>query len=138
MNLKAKGTNAERELIHLLWERGWFAVRVAGSGSSRYPSPDIVAGNGLRRLAIECKSSSDDRRYITRSQIDELVLFAQKLGAEPWVAFRHNAEWFFVGIDELKATSKSMMVSEELARNWGLSIDQLAGDRKASGLSSLS
>ena len=100
MNMKAKGTNAERELIHLLWERGWFSIRVAGSGSSKYPSPDIVAANGLRRLSIECKSSADSKRYITKNQILELKQFAEKFISEPYVAFRHNSEWFFIGLDE--------------------------------------
>ncbi|MBI2142656.1 Holliday junction resolvase, partial [Candidatus Woesearchaeota archaeon] len=98
MNLKAKGISAERELIHLLWARGWFAVRVAGSGSTKYPSPDVIAGNGLRRLAIECKSSSDSKRYLEKVQIGELRQFAQMLNAEPWVAFRYNADWYFISL----------------------------------------
>lgn len=130
MNLKAKGTSAERELIHLLWDRGWFAVRVAGSGSTKYPSPDVIAGNGLRRLAIECKSSSDDTRYMTKKQIGELLQFARMLNAEPWVAFRHDAEWYFVALDDLHDSGKHLAVSEELVKNKGLLIDQVAGDKK--------
>ena len=45
MSLKSKGINAERELIHKFWGVGWGAVRVAGSGSMRYPSSDILAAN---------------------------------------------------------------------------------------------
>ena len=55
---KKKGINAERELIHMFWAEKWAAIRVAGSGSSKYPSPDILAGNNLRKLAIECKAIS--------------------------------------------------------------------------------
>ncbi|MBI2133222.1 Holliday junction resolvase [Candidatus Woesearchaeota archaeon] len=129
MNRKAKGINAERELTHLFWERGWFPIRVAGSGSSKYPCPDIVAGNGIRRLAIECKSSSDEKRYITKDQIDDLAAFARMFNAEPWVGFRHNADWFFLALDELKDSGKSLMVSFDIARNKGLSINELAGNK---------
>ena len=54
MNLKAIGTKAERELIKMFWKtNSWIAIRAAGSGCSRYPSPDILAGNILRKLAIQ-------------------------------------------------------------------------------------
>ncbi len=129
MDRKAKGTYAERELIHLFWERGWYSVRVAGSGSSRYPSPDIIAGNGLRRVAIECKSSADEKRYITKEQINDLVAFARMIGAEPWVGFRHNADWYFLAVDELKDSGKNLLVSFELAKNKGLSLNELAGNK---------
>lgn len=46
MSHKSKGINAEREIIHLFWSMpGWTACRVAGSGSMKYPSPDVIAGN---------------------------------------------------------------------------------------------
>ena len=58
MSRKSKGINAERDLIHKFWNvEGWSAVRVAGSGSMKYPSADVLATNKLRRLAIECKTS---------------------------------------------------------------------------------
>jgi len=57
MSQKSKGMNAERELIHLFWKSGWAPLRVAGSGVARTPCPDVIAGNGIRRLAIEAKSS---------------------------------------------------------------------------------
>ena len=129
MDRKAKGTYAERELIHFLWERGWFSIRAAGSGSTKYPSPDLVAGNGLRRLAIECKSSADNKRYLTKPQIEELALFAKKFNAEPWIAFRHNAVWHFISVEDLKDTGNSFFISEELARIRGLSIDEIAGSK---------
>lgn len=127
--MKAKGTNAERELIHLLWERGWFPVRIAGSGSTKYPSPDIVAGNGIRRLSIECKSSADPVRYITKTQIQELRMFAQKFNSEPWVGFRYNAEWYFLALDELRDSGKNLVITEELVKKAGLGIDELAGSK---------
>ena len=52
VNRKAKGTKGERELVKFFNNSGWACIRIAGSGSSRYPSPDILAGNAIRRLAI--------------------------------------------------------------------------------------
>ena len=70
MSKKGKGINAERELIHAFWkEKNWTAIRVAGSGCSKYPAPDIVAGNLLRKLAIECKSSKTNIIYIPKEEI---------------------------------------------------------------------
>lgn len=131
MNKKAKGINAERELIHMLWDRGWFPIRVAGSGSSRYPCPDILAANGLRRLAIECKSSSDSKRYITKTQINDLASFAKMYNAEPWVAFRYNSDWYFLSLEELYDSGKNLVVSFDIARNKGLYIDEVAGSKPA-------
>ena len=61
MDKKAKGTRGERELVKAFNENGWVCIRVAGSGSSRYPSPDILAGNAMRRVAIECKVTADNK-----------------------------------------------------------------------------
>ncbi len=44
--MKSKGSRFERDLIAELWKAGLAAIRVAGSGVSTFPCPDIVAGNG--------------------------------------------------------------------------------------------
>ena len=63
MSRKSKGINAERELIHLFWKtNSWTAVRIAGSGSSKYPCPDILAANISRKIAIEAKSTKDKNK----------------------------------------------------------------------------
>ena len=62
MNTKAKGTQGERELVKFFNEAGWGCIRIAGSGSSRYPSPDILAGNAVRRVAIECKVTKETKK----------------------------------------------------------------------------
>lgn len=123
---KKKGTNAERELVHMFWKRGWAAVRVAGSGSSHYPSPDVLAGNNLRKLAIECKAVGADSRYISIEQIEDLVSFSRLFGAEPWVGLRFNREeWLFVGIEDLEKTASSYAVNLESAKRKGLLFEEL-------------
>jgi Holliday junction resolvase len=126
MNKKSKGTNAERDLIHQFNDNGWVAIRSAGSGSMQYPSPDILAGNNLRRLAIECKAVNDIKKYFTAKEIEELVFFANKFGAEPWVAVRFDRiDWFFLTIEDLEKTDKSYFVDVKIAKNKGLSFEQV-------------
>lgn len=128
MKLKAKGTNAERELIHKFWDRGWAAIRVAGSGSSRYPSPDLLAGNNVRKLAIECKSIRGRSKYLPLEEVDNLNLFAEKFGAEPWVAVRFDeVDWFFIGTRDLERTERSYKVTLATSKRFGLLFDELIG-----------
>ena len=126
MSRKGKGIKAERELIHLFWKQGWAAIRVAGSGSSRYPSPDVLAGNGVKCLAIECKSSSEKRRYLTNDEVKNLLSFSKTFGAEPWIGIRFNTmPWYFLPVSELKKTGKHFAVDIEQAKQRGLLFDEL-------------
>ena len=128
VNAKAKGSNAERELIHLFWNNSWVALRVAGSGSMRYPCPDILASNASRILAIECKASGDLSRLLPRLQVEDLVLFAKKFGAEPWIGARFNdVKWAFFTPDDLKKTGTGFSVSVKMIGKKGLSFEQLIG-----------
>ena len=127
MNHKAKGTGAERELIHLFWNDDWAAVRVAGSGSMKYPSPDILASNNKRKLGIECKTSKNRYQYLTKEEISDLQKFCLMFGAEPWIGVRFSKDWFFLSLEDLKETGKSFAVSKELAKQKGLTFDELIG-----------
>ena len=57
MSSKAKGSNAERDLVHKFWGEMFACVRVAGSGSMKYPSPDIIASRDGITIALECKTT---------------------------------------------------------------------------------
>ncbi len=128
MNAKAKGANAERELIHLFWSKGWASLRAAGSGSSSYPCPDIIASNAARILAIECKSSGELSRHLPKEQVEDLVKFAKLFGAEPWIGARFNdMKWAFFSIDDLKMSEKGFSVSVKMVKEKGLTFEQLLG-----------
>lgn len=129
MSLKSKGISYERELIHMFWKTGeWAAMRVAGSGSIKYPSADILAGNALRKLAIECKSSKSESVYIPKEEVDQLQQFATKFGAEPWIAVRfHNTMWHFVSMDNLEFTESSAVINTENIKNKGLLFNEVIG-----------
>jgi holliday junction resolvase Hjr len=126
MKLKAKGSNAERELVHMFWDKGWAAIRVAGSGSSQYPSPDVLAGNNLRKLAVECKASGELNKYITVEQIENLAKFSSLFGAEPWVGIRFDRmDWLFLGLEDLERTESSYRITPSAAKRKGLLFDEL-------------
>jgi Holliday junction resolvase len=126
MSMKSKGINAERDLIHMFWENGWSACRIAGSGCTKYPSPDVIAGNNVRRVAIECKVTKDTRQYFEKKQIDDLRLFARMFGAEPWVAVKfNNVNWFFLTLEDLDSTEKCHSISIPDAKTKGFLFEEL-------------
>lgn len=126
MSRKGKGSNAERELVHLLWKKGIPAVRVAGSGSSKYPSPDIIAGNAQRKFAIECKSISSDTKYFPKEEIMQLQEFAQAFGAESWIGMRFaRNEWLLLSLEDLRETKESFVITKEMAKIKGLLLEEV-------------
>jgi len=124
---KAKGSKAERELIHKFWSTGkWAASRVAGSGSSRYASPDIIAGNKLRKLAIECKSTKKEYQYIEKEQVEQLKTFASVFGCETWIGVRFNTmDWYFLMLEDLQDSGKTYVITPETAKNKGLLFEEM-------------
>ena len=137
INAKAKGTKAERELVHKFWKTNqWVVLRAPGSGSIKYPCPDILAGNPQRKLAIECKSTKQSRQYLTIKEVDELKLFARSFGAEPWIGVRFdsrieqeenqsNNHWYFFIPEDMERTSEQYVVSLEQAQRRGLLFEEL-------------
>ena len=124
MNTKAKGTNAERELIHMFWDKGFASLRAAGSGSMKYPCPDLIVGNNIRKLAIEVKRPGNKYQHFTGKEIDELQQFSNMFGAEAWVAVKIK-EWKFLTLEDLNATENNFSVTEDIAERKGLSFNEL-------------
>jgi Holliday junction resolvase len=129
INRKAKGTKGERELVKFFNENSWSSIRVAGSGSSRYPSPDVLAANAIRRLAIECKVTKDKKKYFQNKEIDQLNEFSTKFGSESWIGVKFPDEpWYFLMPEDLKDTGACWSVSVELAKLRGLTKEELIGN----------
>ncbi|MFH1424253.1 MAG: Holliday junction resolvase Hjc [archaeon] len=122
-----KGTNAERELIEMFWNNGYAALRGPGSGVSRRPCPDVVAGNGEKYFAIESKSSTQDYVHLTYDEIVKLVTFAQTFGAIPYVAVRFEGrDWVFLDIGKIQYTKgKNFKVSKKFAYTDGKRFEEL-------------
>ena len=102
------------------------AVRIAGSGSTRYPAPDILAGNGFRRIAIEAKSISASRKYFSHEDLEQLLAFSQTFGCESWLAIKFSAApWVFFNPEDLIETRTAFVATVELAERCGLSVEEL-------------
>ncbi len=128
MNTKAKGTKGERELVRVFNENGWVCIRAAGSGSSPYPAPDVLAGNAMRRVAIECKVTAETKKYLLTEEIEQLRTFANKFGAEAWIGVRFPSEpWYFFMLEDIEQTGKSWAISLELAKRKGMKMEDLLG-----------
>jgi len=109
--MKIKGCRTERELLHKFYDEGWQACRVAGSGSTPLPAPDLIAGKDGRILVIECKAGKGDKKYIETEQIDELNKLATKMGAEAWIGLRFDREdWYFIQPKNLNKTKGGNIV----------------------------
>ena len=124
---KNKGCRTERELFHMFWDSNmWVALRVAGSGSTTVPAPDLLVGNQNRKLAIECKSGKN-KRYLTKKEVDELEFFAEKFGAEAWIGVRfNNVDWLFLKPEELGVSKgDNYFVSIDLAKKKGIDFKSL-------------
>ncbi len=126
VNVKQKGTTAERELMRMFWEKGFACVRAAGSGSTPLPSPDLLVGNKLRFFAIECKATKATKVYLTEKEVNELQTFAERFGAEPWVGVKFtHVDWYFLTLEDLVKTEKSYVVALLQAKRKGLSFEEL-------------
>lgn len=126
MSKKSRGTNAERDLIHKFWAADWAAMRSPGSGSTKYPCPDIIASNNVRKLVIEAKLTTEERKYFRSDEIKDLQIFSDKFGAEPWVAIKfYGIPWFFLTLEDLESSGKNFVVSKEVGERRGLSFEEL-------------
>ncbi|MEK6933894.1 MAG: Holliday junction resolvase Hjc [Nanoarchaeota archaeon] len=126
MSNKAKGSNAERELLKLFTENGWRALRVAGSGVNDESPCDLIAAKlGHKGYAIEAKSSRKNHIYISKRQIEDFVLYASIIGLKPAIAVRFSYEgWLFLSPQQLEDSGKSWVVNREKAKINGLKFGQ--------------
>lgn len=114
---KKRGIAAERELLHLLWNKDYAVARVAGSGSIPEPSCDLLAGNGKASYAIECKTTRSNKKYITKEQMEEFLKFSERFGLKPLIAIKFIRKgWFFLNPKHLNDVGKNWAISLEEAK----------------------
>lgn len=121
-----KGANAERELIRAFSLKGFAVLRVAGSGVSPLPSPDVVAIKSGRILAIECKAWKGEHLAIPCVTMLDEVNWARTAGAEFFVGWKIPREgWIFVKFEHFHNAGKNFMISLKDARNNSISFEEL-------------
>ena len=124
----SKGANAERELMRLFFEKGFSVVRIAGSGTSPLPAPDIIAIKKGRIVAVECKARKTKNLAITVEQVGELVEWAERAGAEPFVGWKIPRKgWFFLEPGQMRNTGKFFTINQANAMSFGRSLEILIG-----------
>lgn len=111
--MKTKGSTAERELVTMFWGSGLAAIRAAGSGVQKFYCPDVLASNGNRVLAVECKSTKHKYQYFDPVQVKELMEFARIFKAEAWLAVKFSTDWKFFKPEDLKQTDKAFVVTKD-------------------------
>lgn len=116
MSNKSRGCNYERQLVDLLHNVGYVAVRVAGSGAKPLPCPDVVACRKGTILAIECKTTRKNQVYISDDQMQDLALYSKAAGARPYVAVRFTQQpWIFFPPSRIPRTNGNVsVVSREM------------------------
>lgn len=126
MSNKSKGSNAERELVSIFTEQGWRALRVAGSGVNDDSPCDLIVGKlGKKAYTIEAKSSRKNHIYISKSQIEDFVLFSSIIGLNPVIAVRFSYEgWIFINLDQLKDSGKNWVIPKKYAKEKGKRFSQ--------------
>ncbi len=80
-----------------------------------YPSPDVLASNGDKILAIECKATKKEHQYFDKEQINQLVQFSEMFGAAPLIAIKFSSKWNFYGLADLKQTPSGRFVIKKNA-----------------------
>jgi Holliday junction resolvase len=97
--IKKRGYDAEREIVHMLRENGFKALRIPVSAPSKEPLPDVFAVKGDCILAIEVKSQVR-YAYIKRDQVQKLHEFLNihkiypKRFAVLAAKFKYRGWWF--------------------------------------------
>lgn len=94
----AKGTRAERELIHFLNYHGFSCVRSASSGGALYPV-DVVALRKDVVLTFEIKSWARKPR-IDKGQLARFKKWSANAGAFPFIAWYNANQWRFLTLKQ--------------------------------------
>ena len=126
-----KGANAERELTHKLYDMGFSVVRIAGSGGTSLPSPDILALSPKKKLAIECKAWAKQNLSIPDRQMLELEEWATKAGVDFFIAWKvPHKGWYFLPKNLFKKTSKAYTISLKNAMKYSIDITVVTGKQR--------
>ncbi len=125
-----KGANAERELVHVFFEHGFSVVRVAGSGKTSLPAPDILALGKGKFLCFECKAWDKKNLNISQEQMAEVLSWNNRAGTEFYVAWKiPHKGWFFFKPEQMKRTGKGFSINQDEAMRVGLNLMVLTGEQ---------
>jgi Holliday junction resolvase len=123
-----KGANAERELIHLLFGKGFSVIRTAGSGKTSLPAPDIIAMKPSKQLAFECKAWASNNLSIPLASMEEFLSWCNRAGIEAIIAWKYPREgWFFLKPGVFHKTRKFYAISHKEAERHNQYLEVITG-----------
>jgi len=126
MTFYVKGANAERELIRMFFNAGFSVARVAGSGSSSLPCPDLIALSKNKKFAFECKAWKNNYLHIDLIQFSETLKWSQNAGLDFLVAWKIPRKgWLFLKPNAFRKTKKFYAIKLSEALKKSLSFDKL-------------
>ncbi len=127
---RRKGFQYERELVRLLWKKGFACMRAPASGSKvkRAIYPDVIALKNGVILVFEVKvRSKPEPIYVEKDKIDKLKEFCYRAGGRGFIAIKYIGltDWRFIPVEILELTpSGNYRITRELVEN-GFSINDL-------------
>lgn len=128
MAFYTKGANAERELIQMLWQKGFAAARMAGSGKNVLPMPDLIALGKNKKLIFECKAWDKSSLTIETLKMNELFEWQKRSNVELVIAWKvPHKGWLFLLPKHLHKTPKSHSISLKDAFSKGIKLEALLG-----------
>ncbi len=120
-----KGASAERELIRILWGKGFAVARTAGSGKNKLPMPDLICLGKGRAIVFECKAWKGQYLNIMAEQMQELLKWNEIGNAEVFVAWKFpNKGWFFIKPEAFNK-NKNYSIKFADAQKKGVTLDVL-------------
>jgi Holliday junction resolvase len=125
-----KGADSERELIKQCFERNYSVVRVAGSGKTSLPAPDVIALKKGKILAFECKAWDSNYLTLGKNQMSELVSWSERAGADMFIAWKIPKKgWIFLKPSDFKETSKNFIITRKKAFARGQKLSVVLGEQ---------
>lgn len=123
------GIKYEYELVGELKKADYEACRLPGSSVR---NPDILAGDGETVFVIEAKITTNNRIIIRSSQIKNLIRFAWKFKAEPWVAvkFINQTSWIFIRPNafQISPDNQKLTIDFNTALQKGVTVRELVNN----------
>lgn len=100
----------ERDLVRILWRKGFACIRAPASGSKvkRTVYPDVVAIWHGKVFVFEVKTTEKYRTiYVPRQQIEKLKVFSERAGGKAFIAVKvigQGEPWKFIPVEHLEHT----------------------------------
>ncbi len=121
----AKGSRAERELIHFFTANGFEVIRAAGSGVNSL-SPDLLAFRKGRQYAVECKAWDSGSLSFEKEKVAQMKKWEEVTGITYLIGWRVSREgWYLFPVHMLEEQNKTFTITLSKAKLAGRKPEEL-------------